>query len=256
MTFFESLFLGIVQGIAEFFPISSSAHLKLVKLFFKSDIINDLYLFDLVCHLGTIFLRKEIVKILKEKSDIYLIFFAILPLIPFYFFFKPVTEFLSKGYFLPFFLLFTSILIYVSSKIKIEKTDQISYKRKIKDVLLIGFMQAIALIPGISRSASTITSAYLRGWEVSKAIRFSFILAIPTVLGGAFLESLKHLMKHEISYQINISSYIIGFIASFLVGMFSIRYILSIKTIEKLRPFAWYLFILAIFSFIYLNFVK
>ncbi|NGX33934.1 MAG: Undecaprenyl-diphosphatase [Candidatus Anoxychlamydiales bacterium] len=258
MNFFESLFLGIIQGISEFFPISSSAHLKLAKLFFKSDALNDLYLFDLVCHLGTliasiIFLRKEIFKILKDKKKASLFIFAILPLFPFYFLLKPVREFFSETYFLPFFLLITSIFLFVASKLKIKEIEPLTHRRKIKDVLLIGIMQALALIPGISRSAFTITSAYFRGWKLSEAIRFSFLLAIPTILGGSFLESLKHFLKKETTYNLAISSYIIGFLASFLVGIFAIRYIFSIDTNKKLRPFAIYLFCLAIFSFIFLN---
>jgi len=120
MSFFESLFLGIIQGITEFFPISSSAHLKLVKTFFNNANPNDFYLFDLVCHLGTllasiIFLRKEIINILKSKSKISLIFLAILPLIPFYFLLKPFIQFLSDSSFLPYFLLFTAIFLYIFS---------------------------------------------------------------------------------------------------------------------------------------------
>lgn len=258
MSFFESLFLGIVQGISEFFPISSSAHLKLIKLFFKSEALNDLYLFDLVCHLGTliasiIFLRKEILNILKDKKKASLFILAILPLFPFYFFLKPIREFLSQSFFLPFFLFITSIMLFLVSKIEIKQKEDLSHKRKIKDVLLIGLMQALALIPGISRSASTISSAYLRGWKIKESIRFSFLLAIPTVLGGSLLESFKHFLKKEITYTLPISSYVIGFIASFLVGIFAIRYIFSINSNKKLKPFAIYLFFLAIFSFIFLH---
>ncbi|NGX32122.1 MAG: Undecaprenyl-diphosphatase [Candidatus Anoxychlamydiales bacterium] len=261
MIFFESLFLGIVQGISEFFPVSSSAHLKLAKLFFKSDSINDLYLFDLICHLGTliasiIFLRKEIAAIFKDKKKALLFVFALLPLFPFYFFLKPLREFFSQTYFLPFFLLFTALVLFVSSKIKIKEIDPLTHKRKIKDVLFVGLMQAFALIPGISRSAFTISSAYFRGWKIQEAIRFSFLLAIPTILGGSFLESFKHLLKKEVSLNLPISSYVIGFLASFFVGIFAIRYIFSIDTHKKLRPFAIYLFCLAIFSFIFLNVIN
>jgi len=261
LNFFESLLLGIVQGISEFFPISSSAHLKIVKFFFKSDALNDLYLFDLACHLGTliasiIFLRKEILIILKDKQKASLFIFAILPLFPFYFLLRPVREFFSQSYFLPFFLLFTSIVLFVSSKIRIKEADEPSHSKKIKDVFLIGIMQALALIPGISRSAFTITSAYFRGWKIQEAIRFSFLLAIPTILGGSFLESLKHFIKKETSYNLGSSCYIIGFLASFFVGIFAIRYIFSIDSNKKLRPFSIYLFFLAIFSFILLNVIN
>lgn len=211
-----------------------------------------------MCHLGTliasiIFLRKEILKILKDKKMISLFVFAIIPLFPFYFLLKFLVEFFSKPSFLPFFLLVTSLILFISSKIKIRPIEQSTHKRKIKDVLIIGLMQALALIPGISRSAFTISSACFRGWEIKEAIKFSFLLAIPTILGGSFLESLKLFLKKEITYSLDISSYIIGFSASFFVGLFAIRYIFSIDSQKKLLPFAIYLFFLSIFSFILIN---
>ncbi len=261
MIFLESLLLGIIQGISEFFPISSSAHLKLAKLFLKSDALNDLYLFDLVCHLGTlvasiIFLRKEIIDVLKDKKKASLFIIAIIPLFPFYLFLKPLRDFFSQSYFLPFFLLFTGLVLFISSKANIKEIKNFSHKRKIKDVLLVGLMQALALIPGISRSAFTISLAYFRGWEIKEAIRFSFLLAIPTILGGSFLESLKHFFKKEVTYSLPIFFYIIGFFTSFLVGIFAIRYIFSIDSNKKLRPFSIYLFCLAIFSFIFINVIN
>ena len=262
MTFFESLFLGIVQGITEFFPISSSAHLKLIKTFFNLETASDFYLFDLFCHLGTIlasiiFLRKEIKNILKSKTNLSFIFLAILPLVPFYFFFKPFLEFLSESSFLPYFLLCSALFLYIFSNLEIKEKVDISSRRKIIDVLLIGSMQALALIPGLSRSATTITSAYFRGWKINEAIKFSFLLSIPTILGGSALEGVKHLMKaDELKYDIPILSYLIGFFAAFIVGFFAIKYIFSIRSAKKLKPFAWYMLIFAIFSFVYLNIIK
>ncbi len=260
MTFLESLFLGIIQGITEFFPVSSSAHLKLLKILFNEKHLTNFYLFDLFCHLGTlvatiIFLRKEIFKILKEKSDILIFFLAILPLVPFYFLLKPLLNYLSDTRFLPFFMLFTSIILFISSSLEIKEKPLLSYKKKIKDVLLIGLVQAFALIPGLSRSGWTITSAYLRGWKIQEAVRFSFLLAIPTILGGSILESFKYLIKTDMTYDVSFNCYLTGFLTSFVVGYFAIRYIFSIESNKKLKPFAWYLLILAFVSFIYLNYV-
>lgn len=260
MTFFESLFLGILQGITEFLPVSSSAHLKLLKILFNIKEMNNFYLFDLFCHLGTIFasiifLRKEILKIFKKKSDILIIIVAILPLIPFYFFLKPVINYFSSNRFLPFFIFLTSIILFIVSNIKPKESINLSSKKKIKDVLIIGCMQALALIPGLSRSGWTISSAYLRGWNIQKAIRFSFLLSIPTILGGTFWESFKHLIKSDSINNLPYNCYITGFFTSFIVGYFTIRYIFSIETSKRLKPFAWYLLILAFVSFICLNYV-
>jgi undecaprenyl-diphosphatase len=259
VTFLESLFLGIIQGITEFFPVSSSAHLKLLKILFNEQHLCNFYLFDLFCHLGTmsvsiIFLKKEIIKILKDKSEIIIFIVAILPLVPFYFLLKPIVTYFSQTSFLPFFMFFTSIILFVSSGIEIKENPPLSYKKKIKDVIIVGLMQALALVPGLSRSGWTITSGYLRGWKIQEAIRFSFLLSIPTILGGSILESFKFFIKNEISNEVPISCYLSGFLTSFIVGYFAIRYIFSIKDSRKLRPFAWYLLILAIISFVYLNY--
>lgn len=258
VTFFESLFLGIIQGITEFLPVSSSAHLKLLKILFNLKELNSCYLFDLFCHLGTmiasvIFLRKEIFKILKEKIEIPFFIIAILPLFPFYFLLKPLVDYLSQTRFLPFCLFFTSIILFVSSCLEKKEIRLTSNKKKLKDMLIIGCMQGLALVPGLSRSGWTISCACLRGWKIQDAVKFSFLLSIPTILGGSVLESIKHLIKNQTSVNLSYNCYITGFLTSFLVGYFAIRYIFSIQTSKKLKPFAWYLLVLAFVSYFCLN---
>ncbi|MBN2479954.1 MAG: undecaprenyl-diphosphate phosphatase [Parachlamydiales bacterium] len=259
MSFIKALFLGIIQGASEFFPVSSSAHLKLFKIIFHMKEFQTDYIFDLTCHLGTllaaiIYLRKDIFELFtKQRQKLLFIILAIVPLIPIYFFFSSSIKYLSKDSFLPFFLLLTSFLIFIASKVKIKNKIQ-DRRRKIKDVLLIGIMQALALVPGISRSGFTISSGYLRGWKVEDSIKFSFLLAIPTILGGSFLEGIKHFKIEQIITSSNILQYLIAFLASFGVGFIAIRYVFSIKSFNKLKPFAWYLLIVALFSFVYLNF--
>ena len=254
--FLKAIFLGIIQGLTEFFPISSSAHLKLIKYIFNVDFGRDNILFDLVCHLGTIlasiiFLRLEVKKIIKDKHSIFLFFVAILPLFFFYFFLKPYIVFFSDIFYLPFFLFFSSILLFYISK-KDFKKQTIPYKKKIKDVFFIGIMQSLALLPGISRSASTISSAHIRGWDIKESIKFSFLLSIPTILDGSFLESFKIFLKKE-QIEISYIPLVLAFIFSFGVGLLCIRYIFKIDSSKKLKPFAIYLLLLSFFSFIYIN---
>ena len=281
LTSIKAIILGIIQGIAEFLPISSSAHLKLFKIIFNIEIFECSHFLDLAAHSGTvlasiIFLKSQIRNL--KKSEIYLIFLAIVPLAFVYFFTKPVRVYLSQDSFMPYFLLLTGALLYIASKVTIKKntlgnsninisntnisnsnsptlikTNELTLK-KIKDVLLIGLMQGFALIPGISRSASTIAMGYFRGWKIEKAIKFSFLLAIPTIIGGSFLESLKLFLKKDTFIENTpITSYIIVFFTSFIVGLFAIKYIFSIKSNKRLKPFAIYLFALAIVAFFYLR---
>ena len=260
MDLLKAIILGIVQGVCEFFPISSSAHLNIFKLFLNLPTNN--HLFDLVCHLGTvlaslIFLRKNILDIFKnQKEKLGFIFLAILPLVFIYFLFKPFIEKLSTINYLPYTLLITSfILFYASKEKKIKK--EINNTRKIKDVLLIGIMQGLALIPGISRSGSTISSACIRGWKIEEAVTFSFLLSIPTILGGMFLESIKLCKTSSFDlFSSNFFLYFTSFSLSFLIGSVTIRYIFKIKSQKKLKIFAYYLLVLSTFLIIFFKLIK
>ncbi len=258
VTFIQSLLLGIMQGLSEFFPISSSAHLKLLKIFFHLSENSDFHMLDLTCHMGTLitsifYLRKEIIKAFFSKKDLMHIFLAILPLIPIYLLTKNIRSYLSQDRFLGFFLLFTSLILFASSYIA-KKQIQIRSTSKIKDVLLIGCMQTLALIPGISRSASTITAANIRGWKLTDSIKFSYLLAIPTIIGGTIIETLKEIKSSSFTNEISISSYVIAFLSSLIVGFFAIRIIFSIKDAKKLKYFAYYLAVVGITTLIFINF--
>ena len=186
-----------------------------------------------------------------------MVFFAlaILPLFPVYFLAKPLREHLSQSNFLGYFLIVSSFFLFFITFFKPkEKKDNSSVNTKIKDVLFIGVMQSLALIPGISRSASTIFAAHFRGWGLQEGVRFSYLLAIPTIMGGSFLESFKAIYKNPVEYTLLPGSYyFIGFIMSFMVGFLAIRYIFSLKDPKKLRPFAWYCLVIGCLSIAWLR---
>ncbi len=245
MTYIQALILGIVQGITEFFPVSSSAHLRLCKKLLGIPDGEHLLYFDLLCHAGTLlalilFLRKDILLILKDLQKIKLYFIALLPLVPAYFLLKPVRIALSDPSYLGYFLLVTAAILFAASK---KKTPLIGQEKsqKWKNVLWIGFAQAAALIPGISRSGSTIATARFCGWSLHEGAKFSFLLAIPTILGGEFLETVKLLQNSsEAGNSVSLWSYGIGFMASFGIGLFSVRAVFWIYERNIVRPFAWY----------------
>jgi undecaprenyl-diphosphatase len=252
----KAFILGIVQGITEFFPVSSYAHLKLANFFLEIQDPQTFVFFDLLCHLGTtlatiIFLRKDIVNILFfERKKIILFSIALLPLFPMYFLLKPLRDYLSNIEFTGIFLIITSLFIFTSTSKKTKEKK--NSNSKIKDVLFIGIMQALALIPGISRSGATISAGCFQGWKIQDAVRFSFLLSIPTVLGGTFLEGLKIITKQETINTPPIE-YLTGFITSFVVGFFAIRSIFAITNKRKIRPFAWYCLGLGTVLIIYFN---
>lgn len=262
MSFLQALFFGVLQGITEFFPVSSSAHLTLLKNIFHLKTVGDTAFFNLTCHLGTtfstiIFLRKEIKQIIFQKpKEMVYYFFALLPLAILY----PILKNAVKAYsnqplYLGFSFFITAILLTIAafSPTKSVETDPKKLSsRKIKDVLFIGLMQALALFPGLSRSGSTIFAGAFRGWPLKAILTFSFLLAVPAILGGSFLEITSHL-KQSPKESIAFSAYLTAFFASFIFGLATIRLIFALKSKKKLLYFAIYTFLMGIFSLFYFN---
>jgi undecaprenyl-diphosphatase len=255
VTLIQALILGIVQGIAEFFPVSSSAHLRLCKKLFGIADGEHLLYFDLLCHAGTllalvIYLRRDIAKVLTSPREVGLYAIALLPLVPAYFLLKPVRIALSDGSYLGIFLIFTGALLWAAAR-KRERLclsavgDSASPQppQKWGNVLWIGVMQAMALVPGISRSGSTIAAARFCGWSWIDAARFSFLLAVPTIVGGECFETMKLLKGSSESLgALPMSCYAAGFAASFGVGLFAVRAVFWIYERGKVAPFAAYCF--------------
>jgi undecaprenyl-diphosphatase len=239
MNWLQALLLGIVQGITEFVPVSSSAHLKILKHLF--DLPSENVLFDLFCHVGTlaalvIYFRRDIIDLFtKQPRELILYAAALTPLVPFYFLFKPLREALSHFSHLGYCLLFTSALLFLAPRFKPKNTPL-----KFKSALLIGVAQGLALIPGISRSAATITGGLWQGFSAKQAVRFSFLLSLPAVTGGTFLELFK--TKNVLFSPIHL----IGLFSSFTIGTIAIRYAIPWLEKARLKPFAWYCLIVAI----------
>ena len=259
MSLIHAFILGIVQALTEFFPVSSSAHLKLTKILLGIEDLHGVHLFDLSCHLGTLFailyfLKDDIKEIIQYKrSKALLIFLATLPLVPAYFLLKPLREFASQIEYLGFCLIGTGIILFIGQYVKLRYVKNESQAFNIKDILWIGTAQSFALIPGISRSASTISCAKILGWDVKDAVRFSFLLSIPTVCGGNALE----LAKLTLSSDIHLTDYLGGCIVAFftaLLGGFAIVKI-AMKVLEsgRLNPFAYYCISIGIITWIFVG---
>lgn len=255
MSSWEAFLTGLIQGLTEFFPVSSSAHLKLFKLMIGAETSESHVIFDLMCHLGTLcallyFLRRDLIDLFRfERKKIALLFLATLPLVPLYFLLKPVRDFASQPQYLGFCLCVTGLILYLGDKVRLR---QLESSPRISDALWIGTMQAAALIPGISRSGSTIACARVLGWGPRDAVRFSFLLAIPTIIGGNSLELLRLVLKDEIG-SVSFSSCLIAFASALIVGLLVIR--TAFRWLERgnLKPFAIYCASIGLFAIIYLN---
>lgn len=250
MSLLVALLLGLVQGLTEFFPVSSSAHMKLTEMLFGIPSIP--VIFGLSCHLGTLiamlwFFKRELVRLFKkDRKKLVYLFLALVPLVPSYFLLSKVREYASNPHFLGLFLMVTGGILLLGSRIRFKKKRGL-----VHDVLMIGAMQSAALIPGISRSASTISCAQALGWEAKEAVRFSFMLAIPTIVGGNLMEML-HLWKQGEMTQLLNAECLVGFVTSLLVGMGVIRF--AIRFLEKgnLQLFAWYCLGIGLLATVYL----
>ena len=277
MSIFQAIFLGAVQGITEFLPVSSSGHLVLFQHIFG--ITEPTLFFDTMVHVGTlaavfVVLWKDVWGILRriiQPITFYLIV-ATLPAVIFALLFKnSVENTFSSGSFLGFAFLVTSALLIIAEILskRAGKPDRTGgsagagKEMKWPDALIIGLLQAAAILPGVSRSGSTLSGALSRGLDRDFAARFSFLLSIPAILGALVLQ-LKELAEEAgitetgtglapdtgvetavtAAGGIGAAPLAAGALAAALVGFFSIRLMLKIVRERSLTGFAVYTAIL------------
>lgn len=275
MDLIQSILMGIVQGLSEFLPISSSAHLVFTSNFYKVfkgiEIVqesNQEVFLDIMLHLGTliavlIFFRKEIMQILKAlyfglKNKDYssldfkygaYIFLGTIITVLIAFPLNEVAEFLVfKPAIVGILLVFTGILLLSSEALakKIKEKKEVSLKSSI----LIAIAQGLAALPGFSRSGLTIATGLLNGLDRTTAARYSFLLSIPIILGASMVYPLIKLDFHEvISY--NWTAIIVGTIVSGIVGYICIKYFLKFVSKFSLGIFGYYCLIVGIFTAVF-----
>lgn len=255
MEIFQAIILGIIQGITEWLPISSSGHLVLAQQFFGLTVP---LIFDILLHLGSlivilIFFRKEIKELIIglikwQKKQVAITLYLLIGTIPIalvgYFLQDKIAIAFQSLTMVGVGLLFTSLLLFLSRFRINKKTEERKSPNKQKitwqKALVMGLFQSIALIPGVSRSGSTISSGLILGIKREEAARFSFLLFIPAIIGALILE----LPNFVLTESINI--YIIGTVVSAIVGFFSLGLLMRIIKNNKFHWFSIYCFILGI----------
>ena len=253
MSWLEALILGIIQGLTEFLPVSSSGHLTIGQelLNLNTSAAENLQ-FDVIVHAATVFsviviLRKEITQLLKgtfstlkwneEKIYVLKIFLSMVPILIVGLFFKnQVKEFFAGGLLLVgCCLLLTALLLTFAYFTKHRKRRKISYL----DSFIIGVSQAIAVLPGLSRSGTTIATGLLLGNRKEAVAKFSFLMVLVPVLGESLL-SVKDIIQNPESTSIGLLPLLIGFIAAFATGCFACKFMINIVTKGRLIYFAIY----------------
>jgi len=274
MSYLSAAFLGLVQGVAEFLPISSSGHLSIFQNFLGLNQMADggHVFFDLLLHLATllavcVFYRRDILDIIfqsitfvktfghpvpgeKKKYPavrlLVMMFFATLPL----FLILPIKDKVEALYnntmFIGFALIFCGAMLYVSDRLprrsKNEKT------MTIKDALIIGVFQAIATVPGVSRSGATITGGIATGLERQFAVKFSFLISIPAILGANIL-SIADAVEQSIDSSL-IPMYLVGMLVAAVSGYLCLMLLRWISRKGRFGGFAFYCWVVGIATII------
>lgn len=259
MTEWQAFLLGLIQGITEFLPVSSSGHLALGQYFLGFDHLQNYILFNLICHLGTLaaifYVFFPVIKdtFTKTPQRFWQIVLATLPLFPLVLILKPLKALFDHPQLLGPCFLATSLLLFGSMywRFPLQAPRQ---DRTWRDPLTIGIFQAVAIFPGISRSGATISAARLLGWQKEQAIQFSFLIAIPAILGGTVLEAWQVWKAPESALsEVSPLAFFVGFCTSCLVGCLSLLLLIKWLANDKWRYFAWYCLILGSAVTIYFN---
>ncbi|CAK7081734.1 undecaprenyl-diphosphate phosphatase [Parabacteroides sp. APC149_11_2_Y6] len=251
MSWFEALILGIVQGLTEYLPVSSSGHLAIGSALFGINGEENLA-FTIVVHVATVFstlviLWKEIEWIFRglfkfEMNDatryVINILVSMIPIGIVGVFFKDKVEaiFGSGLLVVGIMLLLTAALLSFSYYAKPRQKDKIS----IKDAFIIGLSQACAVMPGLSRSGTTIATGLLLGNNKAQLAQFSFLMVIPPILGEALLDIMKAIKGEAIAGDIPALSLVVGFFAAFISGCIACKWMINIVKKGKLIYFAIY----------------
>jgi undecaprenyl-diphosphatase len=256
MSIFEAIVLGVVQGITEFLPVSSSGHLVLLQKIFG--ISEPALLFDTMVHVGTlaagfVVLWQDILTILRriiQPITGFLILATIPAVIVALILKDRIESAFSSGVYLGFAFIFTALALLTAEFL--SRRGGAGFGRAANrtimtwfDALIIGICQAVAIVPGVSRSGLTLSGGLSRRLDRGFAARFSFLLSIPAILGALLLQ-VKDLAAGEYSGGIGTAPIIAGTLTAAVVGFFAVKFMLKIVKERSLRGFALYVAILGV----------
>ena len=273
MSMLSAIFLGLVQGISEFLPISSSGHLSLFQHFLNMNTADGNLFFDVLLHLGTliaifVYYWRDILDLLKELGRLFLVLLgkeekkkkapasaagrkltltpdsrmilmiivATIPLV----FVLPIKDkvesLCGNVVFIGCALLVTGTILFISDRL--AKGKKTAKNATMLDAFLVGVGQAVAVVPGLSRSGTSISAGVLRGFQRTFAVRFSFLMSIPAVLGANII-SIKDAMEAGIDTSL-MPMYVAGTIVAAVSGYFAIRLVNILADKGKFGNFAYY----------------
>jgi undecaprenyl-diphosphatase len=254
MSWFEALILGIVQGLTEFLPVSSSGHLEIGQALLGTSGEENLT-FAIIVHTATVLstlaiLWREVALLFKgtfttlqwnaEKDYVAKILVSMIPVFIVGIFFKDQVEALfGNGLLLVgICLLITAFLLAFSEWLQ-KKRNNAGHEVTYRDAFIIGIAQACAVLPGLSRSGTTIATGLLCGVKKESVAQFSFLMVLIPILGEALLDTIK-LISGELTSELGAVPAVVGFVAAFVTGCFACRFMIEIVRRQRLVWFALY----------------
>ena len=263
MTYLMSIFMGLIQGVAEFLPISSSGHLALFQAYFgMEDVEGQHMLFTVLLHFGTLIsvcvvYWRDIVDMIREfflgiaalcgRKDtgvtppparrlVMLIIIATLPLFVMVLLKDAIESLFTNPVLVSCALIATGFVLFFSDRM--ARGRKTAKNATVADALIVGCGQALAVIPGLSRSGTTISVGMMRGFDRAFAVRFSFLMSLPAVLGANVLE-IKDALASDFPAE-ELPMYIVGVAVAAVVGYFAIRLVKTLSDKGKFGSFAYY----------------
>ena len=273
MTYLFSVLMGVLQGVAEFLPISSSGHLALFQHFFGVENYEETQMFfTVLLHLGTlisvcVYYWRDVIDMIREfflgirdltvrrgggapppptRRLVMMIIVATLPLFAILPVKGLVEDAMSNVTFVSVALLATGFILFFSDRMARGRKN--ARNATVADALLVGCAQAVGTLPGISRSGITISAGLLRGFDRTFAVRFSFLMSLPAVLGANIL-SLKDDLEAGVDLEM-LPIYLVGMVVSGVVGYFAIRLVNLLADKGKFGNFAYYCWVVGLGSLI------
>ncbi len=255
MSILEAIILGLIQGLTEFLPVSSSGHIELIKALMGIEIEEDL-LFTLTVHGATVLstiavFYKDILSLITEgltfrrKANshyIGMLIFSMLPLALIGILFKEKIEMLFDGNltFVGAMLIVTALLLFITSKVK-SGTKSVTYA----SAFIIGIAQTIAILPGISRSGSTIATGLLLGVSKQDITKFSFLMVLAPIIGANLMAMFS---AESSAVSTEVMPLVIGFFTAFISGFMACKWMIKIVKKGKLSYFAAYCFVVGLIT--------
>jgi undecaprenyl-diphosphatase len=252
MVIIEAIILGLIQGLTEFLPVSSSGHLVLFNKLFG--ITEGTVTFSIAVHIATLIavitvLWKDVLEMIKKPTGklTLLVIVATIPMGIMGFIFKDLLKsFLETGATVGVgFLITGTVLWFAEYTSKKEKKNKKLEETSFVDALVVGCAQVVAMLPAVSRSGSTTGGALFRGLNREFALKFSFLMSIPAILGPAAIEAID-VIKDGSGLEVELLPLIVGMLAAGISGYLAIKFMLKIFTKTSLKVFSYYVYTLGV----------